>query len=84
MSHSLKTSKGEIRVSSRRLMRQADRIFDWLPEKLEKAIEAAEARLEGKHPRKRDAALVLAGRRHKGLAGALEDAIVEAEVRLEG
>jgi hypothetical protein len=82
--HTLKTSKGEISISSNRLRRHADRVFQWLPEKLEQAIVAAEARLEGKHPHKRDAALVLAARKRKGgLGDMVEDAILAAEARLE-
>jgi hypothetical protein len=63
MPHTLKTSKGEIAISSRRLARQADRMFGWLPEKIEEAILAAEARLDGKHPHKHDAATILAAMR---------------------
>lgn len=60
MPHTLKTGKTEMTISSSRLIRHADRLFGWPPERRAAAVEAAKARLGGKHPQKRDAATVLA------------------------
>ena len=60
MAHTIKAGKGELTISSARLVRHADRMFHWSPERRSHAVEAAKKRLHGKHPRKRDAAMVLA------------------------
>ena len=61
MPHLIKAGKAELKISSARLIRYADRMFRWSPERRGHAVEAAKKRLGGKHPRKRDAAIVLAG-----------------------
>ena len=60
MPHTIKVGKTELTVSSRRLIRLVDRLARWSPERRALAHKAAETRLSGKHPRKRDAAIYLA------------------------
>jgi hypothetical protein len=60
MAHTIKSGKNEITISSARLVRQADRMAQWSPERRSHAAEAAKKRLHGKHPQKRDAATALA------------------------
>ena len=60
MAHSVKAGKNELTVSTARLVRHADRMADWSPERRGGAAERAKRRLHGKHPRKGDAATVLA------------------------
>jgi hypothetical protein len=57
MAHTIKVGKAELTISTRRLIRFVDRMADWSPERRALAHAAAEARLKGKHPRKRDAAI---------------------------
>ena len=58
--HTIKAGKAELTISSARLVRYVDRMARWSPERRAYAHKAAEARLGGKHPRKRDAAISLA------------------------
>ena len=60
MTHTIKAGKNELTISSARLVRHADRMFGWSPERRSHAAEAGKKRLHGKHPRKSDAATVLA------------------------
>ncbi|MDQ2859210.1 MAG: hypothetical protein M3T55_00450 [Pseudomonadota bacterium] len=60
MAHTIKAGKSELTVSASRLVRHADRMALWSPERRGYAAERAKKRLHGKHPRKRDAATVLA------------------------
>jgi hypothetical protein len=60
MVHTIKSGKNELTISSARLVRHADRMADWPTERRAHAAEAAKKRLAGKHPRKSDAATVLA------------------------
>jgi hypothetical protein len=60
MTHTIKAGKNELTISSARLVRHADRMADWSPERRGHAADAATKRLQGKHPRKSDAATVLA------------------------
>ncbi len=61
MPHTFKAGKTELSVSNARLVRHADRMFSWSSERRALAVEAAKARLGGKRPTKRDAAIALAG-----------------------
>jgi hypothetical protein len=61
MTHTIKAGKSEVTISSERLVRYVDRMARWSPERRGYAVEAAKKRLSGKHPRKRDAAIALAG-----------------------
>jgi hypothetical protein len=58
MPHTVKAAKTELKISARRLIRFVDRMARWSPER--RAHMAAELRLGGKHPRKRDAAIYAA------------------------
>jgi len=60
MPHTIKVGKTELTISPRRLVRFVDRTARWSPERRALAHKAAEARLGGKHPRKRDAAIYAA------------------------
>jgi len=60
MTHTIKVGKNELTVSSRRLIRFVDGMARWSPERRALAHKAAEVRLGGKHPRKRDAAIFVA------------------------
>jgi hypothetical protein len=60
MPHTIKVGKTELTISSARLIRYVDRMAMWSPERRARAQKAAEARLAGKHPMKRDAAIYLA------------------------
>ena len=57
MPHTIKVGKTELTISSRRLIRFVDRMARWSPERRALAHKAAETRLGGKHPLKRDAAI---------------------------
>jgi hypothetical protein len=57
MPHTIKVGKTELTISTRRYIRFADRLAEWSPERRALAHAAAEVRLKGKHPRKRDAAI---------------------------
>jgi hypothetical protein len=59
--HSVKAGKTELTISTERLVRYVDRMAQWSPERRLHAVAAANRRLEGKHPQKRDAAILLAG-----------------------
>ena len=63
MKHTVKAGKTELTISSERLVRYVDRMARWSPERRLHAVVAANKRLEGKHPQKRDAAILLAGSR---------------------
>jgi len=59
----VKAGKTEIMVSPARVARMADRLWrlgHGAPERVAHSVAAARKRLEGAHPRKRDAAIVLA------------------------
>ena len=60
MTHTIKVGKTEQTISTRRLVRYVDRMARWSPERRALAHKAAEVRLGGKHPRKRDAAIFAA------------------------
>jgi hypothetical protein len=60
MPHTIKAGKTELTISTARLVRYVDRMARWSPERRAHAHKAAEARLAGKHPMKRDAAIYLA------------------------
>jgi hypothetical protein len=60
MPHTIKVGKTELTISTRRLVRFADRFARWSPERRALAHKATETRLGGKHPRKRDAAIYAA------------------------
>ena len=60
MPHTIKVGKTELTISSARLIRFVDRMARWSPERRALAHRGAEARLGGKHPRKRDAAVYAA------------------------
>ena len=57
MPHAIKVGKAELTISAERLNRHSWRMRYWSPERLAYAHTAAERRLHGKHPRKRDAAV---------------------------
>jgi len=57
--HTIKAGKADLTISPARLVRHADRMAKWSPERRSRAAEAAKKRLHGKHPRKLDAATVL-------------------------
>jgi hypothetical protein len=57
MPHTIKVGKAELTISDERLGRHAWRMRNWSPERRARAHSAAETRLKGKHPRKRDAAV---------------------------
>jgi hypothetical protein len=58
--HAVKVGRAELAISEGRLVRHILRMRSWSPERTAHAREAAERRLQGKHPRKRDAAVYLA------------------------
>ena len=60
MQHTVKVGRAELAISDGRLVRHVLRMRSWSPERTAHARQAAERRLQGKHPRKRDAAIVLA------------------------
>ena len=60
MQHKLKLGRAELAISDGRLSRHINRMRSWSPERTAHARAAAEQRLQGEHPRKRDAAIVLA------------------------
>jgi hypothetical protein len=60
MPHTIKAGKAELTISSKRYGRHAWRMRSWSPERRSQAHAAAEKRLQGKHPRKRDAAIFAA------------------------
>ena len=60
MPHTVKAGKAELTISTARLIRFVDRMARWSPERRALAHKAAEVRLGGKHPRKRDAAIFAA------------------------
>ena len=64
ITHTIKAGKTELTISPTRLVRHADRMAGWSPERRNLAAEAAKKRLHGKHPRKRDAATALAATSH--------------------
>jgi hypothetical protein len=57
MSHTIKVGKVELTISDKRLSRHVHRTEHWSPARRAYAHAAAEQRLNGKHPRKRDAAI---------------------------
>jgi hypothetical protein len=61
MTHTIKAGKNELTISSARLVRHADRMANWQPERRAHSAEAAKKRFAGKHPRKSDAATALGG-----------------------
>jgi hypothetical protein len=65
MPHTFKAGKTELTISPERLIHRAEQMFRWSPERRRHAVEAAKKRLHGKHPRKGDAATVLAASGHE-------------------
>jgi hypothetical protein len=60
MPHTIKAENTEMMISTGRLNRYVDRMARWSPQRRAHAHKAAELRLGGKHPRKRDAAIYAA------------------------
>ena len=54
------TSQGDITISRARVIRAADRMWRWSSERRLVAVAAAKDRLAGKHPQKRDSAIIVA------------------------